>query len=79
MYYATYKNIGDSDITAFKTEQERDTWVNFKDPYSKALGVTVDNCTFERMAIAAEEAEVRIKTMVHKKDEFNIGQMWYFI
>lgn len=77
MYYATYKDIGDSDIAAFQTEQERDDWVNFKDTYSKVLGVDAANSTFERTAMAAEEAEQRIEIMLHKKDEFNAGQEWY--
>ena len=79
MYYATYRNIGETDIATFKTMQERDDWVNFKDPYSKALGVNIENCTFERMAISAEEAEPRIKTMLHKNDEYNVGQEWYCV
>lgn len=79
MFYATFKNIGDTDIAAFATEQERNDWVNFRDPYSKALGVDAKTSTFERMVIAAEEAEPRIKTMLHKKDEFNAGQEWYCV
>ncbi len=79
MYYATYKDIGETDITAFKTEQECDNWVNFKDQYSKALGVDAANSTFERVAITAEEAEKRIGTMLHKKDEFNDRQEWYCV
>ena len=77
MYFATFKNIGETDIAAFATEQERNDWVNFRDPYSKAFGVNSENCTFERMVIPAEEAEQRIGTMLHKKDEFNVGQEWY--
>ena len=73
-FYATYKNIGESDIAVFQTEQERDNWVNFKDSYSKTLGATSENCTFERVAMTAKEAETRIKTMLHKKDEFTAGQ-----
>lgn len=79
MYYATYKDIGDTDIAAFKTEQERDYWVNFKDPFSQTFYVNADNCTFERVAMTAEEAEQRIGTMLHKKDEFNDGQEWYYM
>lgn len=76
-FYATFKNIGVSDIAAFQTEQERDDWVNFKDPYSKALGVDAANSTFERTAMTSEEAEQRIGTMLHRKDEFNARQEWY--
>lgn len=79
MYFATYKDIGDTDIAGFKTESERNDWVNFRDPYSKAFGVNAENSTFERMVITAEEAEQRIKTMLHKNDEFNDGQEWYLV
>lgn len=78
-FYATYHNIGESDIAVFKTEQERDDWVNFKDPYSKALNVDVNNATFERIAISEEEAKMRIGYMLHREDEFNPGQEWYFV
>lgn len=77
MYYATYKGIGESDIAAFKTEKERNEWVNFKDPYSKTLGVNAENSTFERAVMSAEKAEQRIGTMLHRVDEFNAGQEWY--
>lgn len=77
MFYATYKNIGESDIAAFQSKSERDDWVNFKDPYSKAVNINVNNSTFERMPLPADEAESRIKTMLHMKDEFNVGQVWY--
>lgn len=76
-FYATYDNIGESDIAVFQTERERDNRVNFKDPYSKALGATSENSTFERKAISSEEAELRIGTMLHREDEFNTGQEWY--
>lgn len=79
MYYATYEGIGDSDIAAFRDKRERDDWVNFKDPYSKALGMTSDNCTFKRIPLKRVKAEKRIKTMLHIKDEFNINQEWYVI
>lgn len=79
MYYATYKDIGETDIAAFKTERERDNWVNFKDPFSQTFYINADNCTFERAAMTAEEAEKRIGTMLHKKDEFNDGQEWYYM
>lgn len=79
MYYATYKNIGETDIAAFQTELERDDWVNFKDPYSKALGVDAANSTFERVTMTAEEAMQRIETMLHKEDKFNAGQEWYCV
>ena len=77
MYYATYKNVGESDIAVFKTRTDRDNWVNFKDPYSVALGVKPEDCTFERMAIEDSQVSSRIKNMVHMLDEFNPQQEWY--
>lgn len=79
MFYATYKNVGESDIAVFQSKQERDNWVNFKDPYSKAVNINVNNSTFKRIAISVDEAESRIKTMLHMKDEFNAGQEWYVL
>ena len=72
-------DVGESDIAAFQTEQERNDWVSFNDPYSKALGVTSENSTFERVSMNGEEAKPRIKAMLHKKDEFNAGQEWYCV
>lgn len=77
MYYATYKNAGNSDIAAFNTKQQRDDWVNFRDPFSKTFGANSENCTFKRMAISNEEAEQKIKHMQHTKDNINNGQEWY--
>lgn len=51
MYYATYKGIGISDITAFESEQERNEWVEFKDDFSLLCGVTKENSTFERQIL----------------------------
>lgn len=79
MYYATYKDIGETDIAAFQTEQERDDWVNFKDEFSKIFGTDKDNCTFKRKKLSTKVAEQKIKNRLHKKDCFNIGQEWYIL
>lgn len=78
-YYATFKGIGLSDIAVFKSKKDRDNWVNFQDPYSKALGSNSTNCTFDRMAISSSEAEKRIKTMRHTEDLFNADIAWYVL
>lgn len=49
-YYAKFK-LKVSDIAEFKTKQERDEWVNFKDKWSVDLEITPENCTFEREAL----------------------------
>ena len=77
MFYATFKGIGKSDIAVFHTEKERDDWVNFKDDYSLAFGANVNNTSFERIPLSSGTAKKRIKTMLHKKDEYNHNQEWY--
>ena len=43
MYFATFKNIGETDIAAFATEQERNDWVNFRDPcYIRKMNLMPD-------------------------------------
>lgn len=78
MFYATFKGIGDTDIMAFETKQERDDWVNFQDTFSKALGENADNCTFGRKRISAERAEKRIGSMNHIMDYYNPKMHCYF-
>lgn len=79
MYYATFKGIGRSDVAVFNTEEERDAWVEFRDPRSLALKTTKENCTFERMAL--EEAEalefINLPGTVHTFDEELDNQEWY--
>lgn len=79
MYYATFKNIGETDIVVFQTEQERDDWVNYQDECSIVLGANAENCTFERVAMDSEEAEQRIENMLHDGDYLNVGQEWYYV
>lgn len=79
-YYATYQNIGQSDIAVFGTEKERDEWVNFQDPFSKSLGVNPDDATFQRVAIDKKEAERLIKkhkNVLPRKDDFDPNLSWY--
>lgn len=77
MFYATFKDIGETDIAAFETEKERDDFVDFQDTYSKSIGRTVDNCTFERIALDTEQAEKRIGSMIHTIDDFDSKTHWY--
>ncbi|MCD7726752.1 MAG: hypothetical protein LUH57_00150 [Ruminococcus sp.] len=82
MYYATYKNIGRTDIAVFKEKEKRDEWVNFKDPISVSLGVTEDNCTFEREVLETAKASKMLldkpqKYLPLEKDEYNPGLYWH--
>ena len=80
MYYATYKGIGNSDIAEFKTAEERDNWVNFKDEASIVCGTTPDNCTFQREVFDDEKVIDEIThdpSIIHNIDIFNESQVWY--
>lgn len=79
MYYATFKNIGKSDIVAFKTKSERNNWVKFKDSFSKSLNINKKNCTFKRKALFSKIAEERVIYMKHRTYEWNPEQEWYQI
>lgn len=61
MYYARYGET-EEEIVGFPTKQQRDDWVNFKDEFSLAVGTTLENCIFTRMALQADEAEHIIKS-----------------
>lgn len=81
-YYATYKNIGKSDIAVFNSEKARDEWVNFQDSFSRACGLNHDNATFQRMALD----KVKVERLMHKhknvlpvKDEFDATLSWYLL
>ena len=77
-----YKDLVNSDVAAFQTEQQRDEWVNFLDPMSLALGTTVENCLFEREALTDENiisSIINNDSILHIKDEFNECQEWYVV
>lgn len=80
MYYATYKGIGISDVTAFELEQDRDDWVEFKDYFSLFYGVTKESSTFERQILTNKKEIVRVvnnKRIKKIADTYNPKQWWY--
>lgn len=80
MYYATYKGIGISDVTAFESEQERNDWVEFKDDFSLLCGVTKENSTFERQILTNKreiERVVNNKKIKKISDTYNPKQWWF--
>lgn len=80
MYYATYKGIGESDVTAFETQEERDKWVNFQDQFSVDFHTTPENCVFEREALTDESiinAVITDETIPKVEDQYNPNQIWY--
>lgn len=60
-FYAKFKD-DDEEIIVFPTQQERDEWVNFEDEFSKSIGCTKHNATFERAALTTKEATYLIKS-----------------
>lgn len=80
MYYATYKGIGISDVTAFESEQERNDWVEFNDAFSLLCGATKENSTFERQILTNKREIARIvnnKNIKKVTDTYNPKQWWY--
>lgn len=55
-YFAKFKE-NNNEIIIFRTRQERDSWVNYQDEFSRDMGTTADNAVFQRMAISLEKAE----------------------
>lgn len=82
MFYAKFRGIKNSDIAEFKTEQERDEWVNFQDEFSRDFGTTLDNCVFEREKLTNENEIKNIilsKNVLTEPDEFLPYITWYVL
>lgn len=80
-YYAKFKDIEFSPIAEFKTEKERDEWVNFQDEFSRDFETTIDNCVFEREKLTDEaviHSIVNDKTIPTEPDAFLTNVKWYF-
>lgn len=65
MFYAKFREIENSDVAEFQTEQQRDEWVNFQDEFSRDFDTTVDNCVFGREKLTNED---EIKSVVENKN-----------
>lgn len=55
-YFAKFKE-NNNEIIIFKTQKERDDWVNYQDKFSRDMGTTAENAVFQRMEISLEKAE----------------------
>lgn len=55
MFYATFKNAGVADILEFETENQRNDWVNFNDPFSLLLNRNKNNSAFQRKQMTEPE------------------------
>jgi hypothetical protein len=80
MFYAKFREIENSDIAEFQTEQERDEWVNFQDEFSRDFGTTLDNCVFEREKLTDEKeikSVIEDKNILTAQDEILHYIKWY--
>ena len=81
-YYATYSNVGTSDIAIFSNEKDRDDWVNFNDYYSQLIGNNSTIATFQRIRISSEKVRSILKNsaiITKVKDEFDSKIEWYLL
>lgn len=77
MFYATFSGIGESDIAEFKTERERDDWVNFQDGHSLSVGYTKEAAVFGRKKLSKDTARRKIRYRPSEEDWCRPGVMWY--
>ena len=56
LFFARFKEVK-SGIAIFKSAAERDTWVNFKDPFSVQSNTTAENAFLKRIPITTRQAE----------------------
>ena len=75
MFYATFKDVGDCDVAEFRTENERNDWVNFLDDFSLAFGSNKETAAFQRMTLSEPEARRLISKSLWKEYEPHIT--WY--
>ena len=77
MFYATFSGIGESDIAEFRTEWERDDWVNFRDKHSLSVGYTKEAAVFGRKKLSKDTARRKIRYRPSEEDWCRPGVMWY--
>lgn len=82
-YYARFKET-DKEIAIFKSEEERNKWINFKDEFSLNFGVDAENATFQRMALTEAEAQKIAGDFLNMpklfvKDDFLDGVRWLIV
>ena len=73
MYYATFKNAGVADILEFETEDQRNDWVDFNDPFSLLLNKNKNNSAFQRKQMTERQVieQENLFNHVKKWDELN--------
>lgn len=79
MFYATFKNVGECDVAEFRTESERDKWVNYQDEFSLMFGCNKETAAFQRKAISGSEAKKLISMSLYKEEDLYGGKMTWYI
>lgn len=77
-FFATFNDIGVSDIIEFPTKEERDAWINFQDELSLFFGTTKENAPFARVELTDEtviNSVINDHTILHIVDENNPHQI----
>lgn len=73
-FFAKFKE-NNNEIIIFKTQEERDDWVNFKDDFSKDMGTKPENAVFQRMAITNERAVALAGDAFDNTDNYYIDEI----
>lgn len=80
-FYATFKGINSREIAVFETEQERNAWVNFQDPFA-VLDPEYKDFAIPRKSLSTTYAVKRICKFKDYKvvaDECNDNQRWILL
>lgn len=80
-YFATFKGINSREIAVFETEQERNAWVNFQDPFAR-LDPEYKDFAIPRKSLSATYAITRISQYEDNDvvaDECNDNQHWIIL
>lgn len=80
-FFATFKGIHGVEIAVFNTEQERDEWVNYQDPFAR-LDPEYKDFGFPRKSLSSAYAMQRISAAKNpdiQNDNFNDNQRWVIL
>lgn len=81
-YYATYTSTPRW-VAIFRTQQERDEWVSFRDEVSRTLFEEADRAADPRIALTPEQAYIYVGSRLYNKakhimDEFMENVRWAY-
>lgn len=73
-FFAKFKEKN-NEIIIFKTQEERDNWVNYLDEFSRDMGTTSENAVFQRMAITKEKAVSLAGNAFDNQDNYYLDEI----